>query len=159
MYDIAPWFGVVNMFLSILILAIVVTGFMLWRLGYLFSARNEDAIATPGSPKYVLSVGNLSFELKTVTANWYQLGVNLDLPTCDLNKIKRDYHGSNEQMLHTLDLWLRSMPTASWGGVVSALRQMGENVLADSIHQKCIRGTSKSKISFHSSRVSDWKTK
>jgi len=142
MYDIAPWFGVVTTFL---ILAIVIIGFMLWRLRYLFSAHTEDAIVTPGSPKDVLSVENLSFELKTVTANWYQLGINLGLQTHDLDKIERDYHGSDRQMLQTLDLWLRSMPTASWGGVVSALRQMEEKVLAESIHQKCIRGTSKSK--------------
>ena len=87
----------------------------------------------------VLNARNLSLELETVTANWYQLGINLGLQTHDMNKIERDYHGSDRQMLQTLDLWLRRTSTASWVDVIHALQKMGENRVAESIRQKYFR--------------------
>lgn len=77
-------------------------------------------------------------ELKTVT-EWYNLGVNLGLPPSELRKIELGYQGNNRQMLAMLDLWLRRTPNAAWGDVVSALRQMGENTVAESICHKFIR--------------------
>ena len=90
----------------------------------------------------VLNVRNLSSELETVT-DWYQLGFKLGLPTHELRKIQLDYQGSGQRMLQMLDLWLRRTPRAAWGDVVSALRQIGENRVAESICHKYIRGKSK----------------
>ena len=91
----------------------------------------------------VLNFRNLSSELTTIT-NWYQLGVYLNLQTHDLNKIQQDYahHGNDRQMVEMLALWLRRTPNATWGDMVSALQQMGENRVAKNIRQKHLRRAS-----------------
>ena len=92
----------------------------------------------------ILNVKNLSSELTTIT-DWYQLGVYLNLQTHDLNKIQQDHahHGNDRQMVEMLSLWLRRTPNATWGDVVSALQQMGENRVAENICQKHLRRASK----------------
>ena len=92
----------------------------------------------------VLNVKNLSTELKTIT-NWYQLGLYLNLQTHDLSKIQQDHahHGNDRQMMEMLALWLRRTPNATWGDVVNALQQMGENRVAENIRQKHLRRASK----------------
>ena len=92
----------------------------------------------------ILNVKNLSSELTTIT-NWYLLGLYLNLQTHDLSKIQQDhaYHGNDRQMLEMLSLWLRRTPNATWGDVVSALQQMGENRVAENIRQKHLRRASK----------------
>ena len=92
----------------------------------------------------ILNVKNLSSELTTIT-NWYQLGLYLNLQTHELNKIQQDHahHGNDRQMLEMLALWLRRTPNPTWDDVVSALQQMRENRVAENIHQKHLRRTSK----------------
>ena len=93
--------------------------------------------------RHVLNVKNLSSELTTIT-NWYQLGVYLNLQTHELDKIQQDHahHGNDRQMLGMLALWLRRTPNATWGDMVSALQQMGENRVAKNICQKHLRRAS-----------------
>ena len=93
--------------------------------------------------RHVLNVKNLSSELTTIT-NWYQLGVYLNLQTHELDKIQQDHahHGNDRQMLGMLALWLRRTPNATWGDIVSALQQMGENRVAKNIRQKHLRRAS-----------------
>ena len=43
-------------------------------------------------------------------------------------------------MTETLDTWLQQTPNASWSDVVSALQQMGENTVAESVQQQYIGG-------------------
>ena len=92
----------------------------------------------------ILNVKNLSSELTTIT-NWYQLGLYLNLQTHDLSKIQQDHahHGNDRQMMEMLALWLRRTPNATWGDVVNALQQMGENRVAENIRQKHLRRASK----------------
>ena len=92
----------------------------------------------------ILNVKNLSSELTTIT-NWYQLGLYLNLQTHELNKIQQDHahHGNDRQMLEMLALWLRRTPNPTWDDVVSTLQQMRENRVAENIHQKHLRRTSK----------------
>ena len=92
----------------------------------------------------ILNVKNLSSELTTIT-NWYQLGLYLNLQTHELNKIQQDHahHGNDRQMLEMLSLWLRRTPNGTWGDVVNALQQMGENKVAKNIRQKHLRRASK----------------
>ena len=82
-----------------------------------------------------LAAEKLSSELATVV-DWYQLGLNLGLPKHELTKIERDYQGNDRRRLEMLDKWLRFTPNAAVGVVVSALKQMGENSVAESIRQK-----------------------
>ena len=90
-------------------------------------------------------VSVLSSELETVV-DWHKLGLNLGLPKHELDKIECDYQGNDRQRLEMLDKWLRRVPNAAWEDVVSALEQMGENRLAETIHQKSIRGGGKINI-------------
>ena len=92
----------------------------------------------------ILNVKNLSSELTTIT-NWYQLGIYLNLQTHELDKIQQDHahHGNDRQMLEMLALWLRRTPNATWEDVVSALKQMEENRVAENIRQKYLRRASK----------------
>ena len=137
MYDIVPWLE------EFWVFAIVIIGYVAvsWRLltamapRVQLQARDGYAIS-----KDVLSTGNLASELKTVTAKWFQLGINLGLETYELNMIQRDNQGSDQQMLQTLDVWLRREPNASWVDVVNALEEMRENKAAKNIRQKYIRG-------------------
>ena len=101
-------------------------------------ARNETGMVTD-----VLDVSTLSSELATVI-NWHQPGLNLRLPKHELDKIECDYQGSDRQRLEMLDKWLKQMPSAVWANVVSALKQMGENRVAENIHQKYVGSGGKS---------------
>lgn len=142
MYDIVPWLDF-NTFLVLAIpVAIAIVGYVvvsrLLTVRVQLQARDGYAIS-----KDVLNTKTLAFELKAVTADWYQLGLNLDLETSELKKIRRDIQGSDQQMLETLDLWLRRVPNASWMNLVDALQQMGENTVAGGIRQKYIEGGGK----------------
>ena len=85
----------------------------------------------------ILNVKNLSSELTTIT-NWYQLGLNLNLQTHELDKIQQDHahQGIDRQMLVMLGLWLRRTTNPTWEDVVSALQKMGENRVAENVRQK-----------------------
>lgn len=129
-----------------------IVGFMWWRRWVparswrVFRADARDV--PPSRSVGVLSptdVQCLLSELEPVT-KWFQLGINLGLQTYELNKVQQDYHGSDQQMLQTLDLWLRRTPDASWLNVVSALEKMGENRVATNIRRKYIRGGIQSKL-------------
>ena len=101
-------------------------------------ARNATGMVTD-----VLDVSRLSSELATVI-NWHQLGLNLSLPKHELDKIECDYQGNDRQRLEMLDKWLKQMLSAVWVNVVSALKQMGENRVAENIHQKYVGSGGKS---------------
>ena len=158
MYDMVSWFVEVNIFL---VLAIAIVGFVTlswvswmvtkWRASKVQAtaesgvrATDESGVQTTaesGVPATtesdVLNVKNLSSELTTVT-NWYRLGINLNLQSHELDKIQQSYVNpeNDRRMLQMLDLWLRRTPNATWEDVVSALEQMGENRVAETILQK-----------------------
>ena len=121
-------------------------GFMWWRRwvpARSWRAFRVDARDVP--PVNVLSARNLFSELEPVT-KWFQLGINLGLQTHRLDKIRQDYHETDQQMLQMLDVWLRREPNASWLDVVNALEEMEENTVAKNIRQKYIRGGIQSKL-------------
>ena len=138
---------------AVSVLATVIVGFViliaLWKLTQWLNFRarardvNPNTTAEPEIPK--LNAGDLFSELKTVN-DWCQLGLNLGLEMYELNNIQRDFHRSEQQMLQTLDLWLKRTPKASWVDVVSALRKMGEKRVAENILQSYIRGRGESKL-------------
>ena len=142
MHDTALWLGGVNIFLvlAIGIVGIVSVRWMIrslsWVMGQLRGSR--DQVQATDTPK----VGDLSSELKTVT-DWHQLGINLGLPTYKLMQIERDHQGNERRKQEMLDLWLRRKPDAGWGDVVSALKKMDENAVAERIRQEYVREESR----------------
>ena len=123
MCDIFPWFGEVNTFL------VVAIGFV--TLSWVVAKWRASRVQAANVP----DVQVLSSELTTVV-DWHKLGLNLGIPKHELDKIERDYRLNDRQRLEMLHLWLRHTPYATWEDVVSALQQMGENMVAERIRQK-----------------------
>jgi len=71
-------------------------------------------------------------------SDWYQLGIILGILPAKLRKIEENYPKSDRRKTETLDTWLQQTPNASWSDVVSALQQMGENTVAESVQQQYI---------------------
>ena len=132
MYDTALWLGGVNIFL---ILAIGIVGIVSvrWMMAQLRGSRDRMQATD------ALKVGDLSFELKTVT-DWHKLGTHLGLQMDELKQIELDYQGNERRKKEMLDLWLRQKPDAGWRDVVSALKKMEENAVAERIRQNYVRG-------------------
>jgi len=83
------------------------------------------------------SVGN---EL-TEVVDWHQLGIQLGIPPHLLAEIQANHAQNQRRKTETFDLWLRRTPNASWEHVVKALRQIGENRVAENIAKsKIYRG-------------------
>ena len=128
MYDIVPWCNTFFLFaIGIFVLVI-----LSWLTTQSRASRVQGV--------HILSSKEVLPELRTVT-NWHQLGINLGLQTCELNKIEHDYQGNERRKQKMLDLWLRRTPNAAWSDVACGLQQMGENRVAESIRQKYIRGS------------------
>ena len=65
---------------------------------------------------------DLTFELKGV--DWYELGVQLKVPTSDLKKIERQNPTEARRLTEVLQYWLDN-ETASWEMIVEALERIG----------------------------------
>ena len=91
----------------------------------------------------VLKMKDLRSALAAVT-DWYMLGVYLSLETYELMRIEENYPRNERRMSQMLDLWLRRTPKPTWGDLVRALQEMGENKVAEIICQNYIREESKS---------------
>ena len=145
MYDIALWLGGVNVFLvlAITIVGIISVGWIIRSLSWMMAQLrgSRDRVQATNVPK----VGDLSSELKPVT-NWHKLGIHLGLQTYELIQIEHDHHGNERRKQEMLDLWLRRKPDAGWRDVVSALEEMEENRVAESIRQNYVRGESTGRL-------------
>ena len=79
----------------------------------------------------------------TGISDWFTLGLNLGVPHHQLEEVRRNYYsveGLGACRRETLVLWLQRTPNASWGDMVGALQQIGENIVAERIEQKYIVG-------------------
>jgi len=83
-----------------------------------------------------LDIKTLTHELKDVTADWFQLGVQLGVKPAKLQQIRQDCSGKTEQC-HTemLNCWLQGDLEASWGKVVEALQRRDHLVLAEKLQR------------------------
>ena len=65
--------------------------------------------------------------MRVVTAaKWYQLGVQLDIPSGMLKTIESNYPCDVQRcMTEVLDFWLRNAPERSWEKLTEALEAMG----------------------------------
>ena len=81
-----------------------------------------------------LTVQQLESELKTVV-NWFQLGIQLEIPPDILKAIRSDRRDTAECRLELFMKWKdRERPT--WQKVVKALSNIGLNRLAKDISEK-----------------------
>ena len=83
---------------------------------------------------------NLSSELNTVPG-WYKLGIKLGLQPSQLRPIELQFSTDIDRCkIEMVDLLLRSTPGASWGHIVTALREMGDVTTAERIESKYVNG-------------------
>ena len=140
MYEIALWLGGLNifLFLAIAIVGVLTLRWVIRSLSWTMAQLRGSQVQAAD----VLKIGDLSSELKTVT-DWHKLGIHLGLQTYELMQIELDHQGNDRQKREMLDLWLRRKPDAGWRDVVSALKVMEENRVAERIHENYVRGESR----------------
>ena len=84
-----------------------------------------------------LDIKILTHELKDVTTDWFQLGVQLGVKPAKLQQICQDCGGKTEQCnTEMLNCWLQGDLEASWGKVVEALQRRDHFVLAQQLQRK-----------------------
>lgn len=82
-----------------------------------------------------LSLNDLNNELRIVT-NWHGLGLQLDVPDHELERIEQNYPRSAERkMSEVLKYWWRNCPTErrSWQTIAAALKNIGYKNLAKTL--------------------------
>ena len=78
-------------------------------------------------------------EIYEVRAKWYDIGIELEVPTGTLKSIKSMYDSPAECLVEMLDTWLKQVdPKPSWRLLISALEQptVGEERLAERLKHK-----------------------
>ena len=74
--------------------------------------------------------------LHSVCTKWYNIGVQLDIPTFQLKNIEKRSSDSMDQLRDVLDYWMSNDSSPSWSQIVDALKapSVSENRLAEEIH-------------------------
>ncbi len=84
-------------------------------------------------------------ELREVRADWYDIGLALNLTPGDLDAIKGPYKDPKECLRETIKEWFNTSPDPSWVVLVQALRSpiVGRESSARRLEQKyCTQGQS-----------------
>ena len=76
--------------------------------------------------------------LHSVCPKWYNIGVQLEVPTFQLKIIEKKTNDSMDQLRDTLDFWMSNEPSPSWRHLVDALKapSVGEDQLAEEIEEE-----------------------
>ena len=75
--------------------------------------------------------------LKPVEAKWYKLGLRLGYAAGTLDAIRADNHHIVEDcMRDLLTQWRHNYPNKGWSDIVSALRGMGRDDVANDVEEK-----------------------
>ena len=77
---------------------------------------------------------NLTNKLRSVTV-WYELGVQLNVPSNELDKIEEDYSKVDRRMSEVLKYWWRNCPheRKSWQTIANALKIINYRNLAEEL--------------------------
>ena len=76
--------------------------------------------------------------LHSVCSKWYNIGVQLEVPTFQLKIIEKKTNDSMDQLRDTLDFWMSNDLSPSWKHIADALKapSVGEKRLAKAIEQE-----------------------
>ena len=78
--------------------------------------------------------------LHSASSRWYQIGVQLDVPTHLLKNIQQQHHDPIDCLTELLDNWMKNAtdPPPSWRALIDALRApiVGEKRLAEELEEK-----------------------
>lgn len=94
-----------------------------------------DLISRESTDQSVLKLPVLVRELKGV--DWFELGIQLNVPQTELKIIKRQYYYDPIQcLIEMLNLWLHANPNASWAEIAVALKRSSQGDLATTLVSK-----------------------
>lgn len=109
--------------------------FFVYKVLYFFLFWDLDLISRESTHQRGLSLSVLVRELKEV--DWFELGIQLNVPQCELRIIKRQYYYDVIRCLtEMLDLWLHANPNASWAEIAVALKHSSQGDLATTLASK-----------------------
>ena len=69
--------------------------------------------------KYVIQ------SLKTVSVEWYNIGIALGLPVEQLEVIEKDYHGTPIKLTKMIACWINNCELHTWRTLIEALFELG----------------------------------
>ena len=85
-------------------------------------------------PSVKPTLRELSGALSKVSADWFMLGIRLDLTANDLRTIEANRpHNVGQCMNDMLHKWQSKYPQQGWHDIVRSLREMDKNNIADDI--------------------------
>ena len=75
--------------------------------------------------------------LHSASYRWYQIGIQLEVPTHVLKNIKQQPHDQTDCLTELLEYWVRNAPP-SWRALIDALRapSVGEKTLAGELEER-----------------------
>ena len=75
--------------------------------------------------------------LQQVSAEWYTLGIQLGYDADTLNIISaNNFHKVEHCLRDLLSNWRRKYPNKGWSDIISALRKMGRNDIANDVERQ-----------------------
>ncbi len=77
--------------------------------------------------------------LKGKEGIWRNLGWGMDIPRSKLNQVNEHYQTDVQRVQASLDHWRRTHPAPSWKLLARALREVGEEALAEEVARRYVR--------------------
>ena len=92
----------------------------------------------PGNKLTLDDLGGVLEEVVDVSAQWYQLGLQLKVKIGRLESIQAQFSEPERQLLEMLKTWLTTSDNASWKALTAALRSrtVGASQLAGELEKK-----------------------
>ena len=88
-------------------------------------------------------------EILSDRVDWYELGIELDIPPGTLNAMREDHGKVRHRLMAMLEKWLSKYPEKGWNDIVIALKKMDKNDVAVEVEEKYCRGVSPAAKSPH----------
>ena len=68
--------------------------------------------------------------------DWYELGIQLDITPATLNAVREDQPTVKRCLVVMLEKWQIKYPNKGWSDIITALREMERDNLADQVVSK-----------------------
>ena len=79
--------------------------------------------------------------LSPLAADWYDLGIELDMPTGTLDVIQTDRPSAKLRLTTMLEKWQAKYPEKGWSDIVHVLEKKDQNKIAQQVKAKYGGGT------------------
>ena len=65
--------------------------------------------------------------------DWYELGIQLDITPGTLDTVREDHPTVKRRLVAMLEKWQNKYPNKGWSDILTALREMEKNDLANEV--------------------------